>query len=146
MSEIVTTNEGPLIVDSTYWGSDYDRADKLFASVNAGTIRILFPQALHQLAKECQGAEYVILSRGPRRDKDLADAVEIMWEDHSDAPFALHLSPTSFDQLPAEPPAGQQWRLAVWELVEGQPHLACEHACHWRRVPHLPWLKPLGEK
>jgi hypothetical protein len=146
MSTIVTTNDGPLIISSTYWGSDYDQAGKVFASVNAGTIRILLPRTMHQLALECQGAEYAILSRGPWWEKRLDDAIEIVWEDHSDSPYALHLSPSSFDQMPVEPPAGRQWRIAVWELVAGQPRRACEHPCHYRRVPHLPWLQPLGGK
>jgi hypothetical protein len=140
-------NDGPLIVSSTYWGSEYDRAGKVFVSVNDGTIRVLVPTSMHQLALECRGAAYAILSRGSWQEKHLTDAVEILWEDFTNSPYAVHLAPTSFDSLPAEPPAGCEWRLAVWEMVEGKPHLACEHPCHWRRVPHLPWLKPLaGEK
>ena len=40
-----TTNHGPLILSSTFWGSEYDQTGKLFVSVNAGAIRLLVPAA-----------------------------------------------------------------------------------------------------
>jgi hypothetical protein len=70
--------------------------------------------------------------------------VEILFDDGTDSPFALHLSPESFDLLPAEPPAGREWVLTVWELQQGTPQRALERPCHWRRVPRIPWLKPWG--
>lgn len=143
MAIIETTNHGPLVVSSTYWGSEYDRAGKLYCSVNAGAIRVLLPGSLRRLIDECRGAEYAILSRGPWPEQGLADAVEILWEDHSDSPFALHLSPESFDLLPAEPDPGQEWVIHLWDLKKGRPHLALQRRCHWRRVPRIPWLKPL---
>jgi hypothetical protein len=74
--------------------------------------------------------------------KHAAEAVEILWEDGSDSPFALHLTPESFDSLPAEPEAGREWIISVWDLKKNKPHKAVERACHWRRVPMIPWLKP----
>jgi hypothetical protein len=133
------------VVSSTYWGSEYDRPGKLYASCNAGTVRLLLPTAgPPDLVPAARGSEYAILSRGPWPAAALPDAVEIVLEEHTDSPYALHLSPTSFDLLPAEPDPGREWELAFWELRDGTPHLAASLLCRWRRVPRLPWLRPWG--
>lgn len=139
-------NHGPLITSSNFWGSDLDRAGKLFCSVNAGAIRILVPASQRAMIEECRPSRYVVLSRGPWPAQGLPEAVEILFEAGSDNPFVLHLSPSSFDLLPAEPPEGQEWIASLWDLKKGRPHKSLERICHWRRVPQLPWLKPWEEK
>jgi hypothetical protein len=139
---IAVENDGQLITASSYWGSEYDRAGKLYVSCNAGAIRILVPASQGALIEECRRSEYAILSRGPWPELGLAEAVEILFEDRSDSPVTLHLSPESFDFLPAEPEAGKEWVLALWTQKKGRPHKALERKCHWRRVSRLPWLKP----
>ena len=72
---------------------------------------MLLPPVRYADIEEMRGAEYCILSRGSRQGQD---AVEIMWEDHSDSPYSLQLTAESFDMIPAEPPAGREWILTVW--------------------------------
>jgi hypothetical protein len=145
MSLIETVNDGPAVVSSTYWGSEDDRAGKLYASCEAGTVRLLLPALrLREAVYAARAAEYAILSRGPWPAAGLPDAVEIVLEDHSEAPYALYLSPASFDLLPAEPGPREEWVLAVWEFEAGKPRLAASLLCRWRRVPRLPWLEPWG--
>jgi hypothetical protein len=72
----------------------------------------------------------------------LREAVEIMFDDGSESPFTLHLSPESFDLLPAEPPIDREWVVTVWEEKNGHPSKAIELVCHWRRVANLPCMKP----
>lgn len=139
---IEVTNHGPLIVASNYWGSEYDRGGKIFASVNAGCIRLLIPSAHRTMIEECRSSKYAVLSRGPWPEQRLADAVEILFEDGTDSPFALHLSPTSFDMLPAEPEPGREWTITLWTAKKGVPHRGLERVCHWRRVASLPCLEP----
>jgi hypothetical protein len=139
---IETTNKGRLIISSTYWGSEYERAGKLFVSVSSGTVRVLVPRSNHTIIEECRPGKYAVLSRGPWPARGLADAVEILFEDGTDSPFVLHLSPESFKALPAKPPAGRNWRLALWCFEDDQPRQVLERLCYWRRVPKLPWLKP----
>ncbi len=139
---IVTKNHGPLIVSSTYWGSEMEQAGKLYVSVNAGAVRVLVPAKRRALIAECRGSKYVVLSRGPWPAAGLADAAEILFEDGTDTPYALHLSPESFDLLPDEPPAGREWVLALWTAKKGKPHKSLERRCFWRRVLEIPWLKP----
>lgn len=144
-SVIVTSNHGSLITASTFWGSEYDRASKLFISCNAGAIRIMLPSQHRTLVNEMRGSKYAICSRGPWPEMRAAEAVELLFEDGSDSPFCLHLTAESFDLLPAEPEAGREWTLTVWTDDKGKPHKALERPCHWRRVPKIPCLKPLGE-
>lgn len=143
MTPIEITNHGQLIVATNYWDSPMEEAGKMLVSPNAGAIRILVPRAVRRIIQEMRGAEYTILSRGPWPDEGLDDAVEILFEDHSDSPFALHLSPESFVMLPAEPPADQGWLVTVWDVKRGKPHKCLERRCHWRRAPKIPWMKPL---
>jgi hypothetical protein len=139
-------NHGTEIVTSDYWTTEHARVGKLFASVNAGAVRLLLPPARRHMVGEVRGAKYAVLSRGPWPDAGLKDAVEIMWEDGSETPYAIHLSLESFDLLPAEPApgrAGREWLVSTWESVDGQPVKRTEHQLHWRRVRKLPCLQEL---
>ncbi len=140
MLEII--NHGSLIRATNYWKTDMAQAGKYFASVNGGAIRLLVPPSRRAAIEDMRAAQYVILSRGPWPAMSLAEAVELLFEDQSDDPYALHLSPESFDLLPAEPQPGREWVLTVWDNKKDRPHKALERPCHWRRVPRLPWLRP----
>jgi hypothetical protein len=139
---IQITNHGPLIVSTNYWQSEYASARKIFCSVNAGAIRVLLPPTLYGMLAEMRTGKYCVLSRGPWWQAMTREAVEIMWEDGSDSPFALHLNAESFDMLPAEPEPGRDWVCSVWTNKDGRPHRSLERPCHWRRAPKIPWMKP----
>lgn len=139
---IEVANHGPLIVSSTYWGSAPERAGRLWCSCNAGAVRVLLPASGRRVVEECRSSKHAVLSRGPWPEMGLAEAVEILFDDGTDSPFALHLSPESFDLLPAAPEAGKEWIVSLWTAKKGRPHKALERVCHWRRVPSLPCLRP----
>ncbi len=124
MSTLQISNHGPLITASDFWGGPIDRAGKIFASVNAGAIRLLIPALARDMIAAARQSSHAVLSRGPWPAMGLADAVEIMWEDGSDDPYALHLSPESFDLLPGEPDAGREW-IASWPRSICFPFLSC---------------------
>ena len=84
--------------------------------------------------------ELQILNRDQRKQRKYS--VEIMWDDGSDSPYALHLTPASFDSLPAEPVLGREWVLTVWTKKDTSPHKSLERKCHWRRVERIPCLAP----
>jgi hypothetical protein len=138
-------NHGPLILATNYWESELAQAGKFYCSVNAGSIRLLVPPSQRASIEDMRASQYVVLSRGPWPAQGLPEAVELLFEDGSDSPFALHLAPESFDLLPAEPPAGRGWVLSVWDSKKGKPHKAVERICHWRRAPRIPWLRPWKE-
>jgi len=135
-------NHGPLITSTNYWDSEIAAAGKLYCSLNSGAIRILLPPSAYTFLADMRPAHYCILSRGPWPAESIPDAVEILFEDDSDSPFALHLTPASFDLLPAAPDRGREWTLSAWIAKDGRPHKALDKLCHWRQVPRLPWLKP----
>ena len=139
---ICTDNHGQLILSSSYWGSEYDRGGNIFCSVNAGSVRVLVPQSNRELIEEFRACKYVVLSRGPWPAMRLPEAAELLLEDGTASPYAMQLSPESFDALPGEPEPGREWMVSAWVLKKGKPHKAVERVCHWRCVPSLPCLRP----
>ena len=139
---VTIENHGPLIVASNYWGSAMEEAGKVYVSCNAGAIRVLVSRVHRRIIGDMRTGRICVCSRGPWPAMSLSEAVEIMWDDGSDDPFALHLSPESFDLLPAEPPVDQEWICSVWDWKKGRPHKAVERVCHWRRVPRIPFMLP----
>src|SRR5688572_21745998 len=111
---ITIENHGPLITATDYWESPHAAAGKIYLSPNAGVIRVLIPRSRVPLIQEVRPAEYAILSLGPWPEERLPLGIEILWEDHSDNPYALHLSPESCAMVPGEPDAGQEWTISVW--------------------------------
>ena len=135
-------NHGPLILASNYWRSEYAQAGGIFASINAGAIRLLMPPQHRTAINAMRAADYAILSRGPWPEAGLSEAIEILFADHSENPYTLHLGATSFDVLPAEPSPGREWIISAWDCKKGKPHKSLERRCYWRRVAELPCLKP----
>lgn len=145
MSNIVTTNHGPLIVSSTYWGHAIEEAGKVWISTNAGAIRVLVPRVMRRIIEDMRSAEYVICSRGPWPAAGRDDAIELLFEDKTDNPFSLHAGPESVDLFPGDP-GENEWVCSVWDWKKNKPHKAIERPCYWRRVAYLPWLKPWGDQ
>jgi hypothetical protein len=143
---ILIENHGPLITATNYWDSELAHRGKLFVSVNAGAVRLLLPSAMYPVLADMRTAKECVLSRGPWPAERRQEAVELLFDDGSDTPFALQLTPESFDLLPAEPEVGREWVCAVWIAKDGRPHKSLERVCHWRRVERIPWLKPWKEK
>lgn len=129
-------NDGQEIVETNYWGSEAERAGKLFVSCNAGAIRLLLPRSMGVGLGEMRVATYAICSVGPWPDVAKREAVELMFEDFSPNPYALHVGAESCDMIPADP-GSKEWVLAVW--VHG-PRKTIEMPCKWRRSKRLPDL------
>src|ERR1700722_8109784 len=139
---IQISNHGPLIISTNYWESELARNGKLFVSTNAGAIRVLLPPQFYEEINDMRSASECVLSRGPWPEGGQPEAIEIMWDDGSDTPYALYLTPESFDMLPATPEPGREWTCTVWTAKDGKPHKSLERRCHWRRVEHIPSLAP----
>lgn len=142
---IEIVNHGPLIVSTNYWGSEMDRAGKLYASVNAGAVRLLLPRAMWSVIGEWRSAKYVICSRGPWPAHGVQEAVELLFEDGTDSPYVLTLTAESFDMLPGEPEPGREWVLSAWVLKDERPHKTYERPMRWRRSASIPDLRPWSD-
>ena len=116
-------NHGPFILSTNYWDSELPREGKLWCSVNAGAIRVLLPPQMYSALADMRMARECVLSRGPWPLGREREGIEIMWDDGSDSPFALHLTPASFDLLPAEPEPGREWTCSVWTAKDGPQYL-----------------------
>ena len=143
---LTIVNDGQSIELTNYFETDHARKGLVLCSVNAGTIRVLIPQAIDSVLPDLLMGRECVLSRGPWPAMGLADAVEIMWDDGSDNPFALHLNKGAFDVLPAEPPPDREWTCSVWIKEDGAIQMVQAMPCRWRRVPKIPWMKAWNPK
>lgn len=137
MSTLEITNHGPLITATNYWESAAAEAGKIIVSPNAGVIRCLIPPSLYPTLGELRAARHAVVSLGPWEGRE---AVEIMWEDDSDAPHAWHITADACVMVPGDP-SPDQWVIACWVQKKGKPHKALERPAYWRRVPRLPCLQ-----
>lgn len=139
-------NHGPLITATNYWSLPPKRGELCFVSVNAGAFRLLLRPEAREHIPDMQAAREVLISRGPWPAARLPDAIEILFEDGSTDPFALHLQIESFDRLPTDSDQGKPWTLSVWDNRTAnprpRPRQVLERPCWYRRVSILPWLKP----
>ena len=139
---IITNNQKQDLLASNYWDSEIEARQLFYLSPNAGAIRLLVPRNSEaKLRSMTQNCDYVIVTRGRWNG---AEAVEILFEDHSDNPFVIHLTVDSCQMLPGDPGLDRQWTFAIWSLNEatGQPVKSYEFECRWRSASQLPYLKP----
>ena len=84
-------------------------------------------------------ATEVLVSRGPWPEQGRNDAIEVLFDDGSQSPFALLCGMEQVDRLPLDADAGRQLVCTVW--TEG-PRLRLTLPAYYRRVPRLPDLSP----
>jgi hypothetical protein len=137
-------NDGPRILGSNFWGSEVERAGKLYVSLHAGAFRLLVPASYERFMLEMATGRGVAVSRGPWPAMRLADAFEVLWDDGTSDAFALHLSPESFDRLPAPGDVAGEWVFSAWTRPRGgdRPRLALARPCRYRLSQRLPDLRP----
>ena len=83
------------------------------------------------------------MSRGPSPERRLPDALEVLFDDGTDDPWSLHLSPQAVDRMPLDTDSAQPWVLSVWTHRVGTTATkALETPCHYRRVRRLPDVLP----
>lgn len=131
-------NEGQRILDTDYWDSEHARAGYFFLSWNAGAARLLVPDVQKPMLREMRSAKEVIVSRGPWREQDGRNAIELLWEDDSDEPFCLHLVAEQCDRMLPETNQGGGFVVAAWTRA-GQKQ---RWPGKYREVDQIPCLDP----
>ncbi len=126
-------NNGPRIVETNYFDLPHARAGLFFVSVNAGTFRILVPDNQLSAIAEMRSGPKCVISRGPLGD---SDAIELMFDDGSDSPFALHIDARQVDRLLGYETA--EVVVTAWT----RDGLAATWPGYYRAVPTLPCLDP----
>lgn len=111
---LTVNNSGQDIAATNYWDSEQARAGYVFVSWNAGACRVLLPDSQKAMLTEMRTAQYVVISRGPWPEQRKKDALELMFEDHTDSPFCLHVAAEQCDRLILESDQGGGTVVAVW--------------------------------
>lgn len=107
-------NKGQAIEYTNYWQTEHAQAGYLYLSWNAGCARVLIPDSKKALLREFKGAREVLISRGPWTDQGGRDALELLWEDGTDSPFAVHLVAEQCDRLIPDAQQGGGFTVAAW--------------------------------
>lgn len=137
-ASIVIQNRGQAIASTDYWDSDHARAGFLYLSWNAGAARLLLPDSMMLALREMNSAQYVIVSRGPWHEQGGREALELLFEDGSDAPYSLHLVAEQTDRLLPETDQGGGFVVTVWTRAGEALRLPGKY----RAVAAIPCLDP----
>ncbi len=134
---ICIVNNGPSIKQTNYFDLPQAEAGMVYLSWNAGVGRLLVPDIVASYLDEMQSAREVIVTRGLWR-KYQREALELMWEDDSDAPFSIIIVSEQCDRLLPETDQGGGFSIVAWTRTgKGQ---------HWpgryRKEATVPYLKP----
>lgn len=130
-------NRGQALVSTNYWDSEDAQHGYCFLSWNAGAARLLVPDALKPQLPAMRSAASVIISRGPLVDDDHRDCLELLFEDHSDSPFVIHLSTEQSDRVLPASEHGSRFTVAIWTRGGCKARLPGGY----RQVDALPCLK-----
>lgn len=129
-------NDGPEIVSTNYWDLEHAARGFCFLSLNAGTARLLVPKPMEpQIPEMTAGVSLAIITRGEYKGRE---SLEILFEDGSSSPFALHMSTEQVDRLFSDADRHKEFRLSIWTQGGKQ----AEFPCRYRKARRLPYLKP----
>jgi hypothetical protein len=137
--QLTITNNGPEIASTNFWETPHAHAGKVFLSLNAGCFRLLLPEDLEDQLAEMRTARNVVISRGPWPGGGKADAIEVLFDDGTDSPLAIHIGTEQVDQLPLDSDAGKPCKFAVY--ICG-PARSLTLPARYRRSAQLPDLSP----
>ena len=138
---IEIANDGPRITNTNYWETPHAKRGLVYLSINARAYRLLTPPAMEPMLAEIFNAREVVISRGPWPQYNKPDALEIMFEDGSDSPYAVHLLTDQIDRLPQPHDQGWKGTLAIYTATSYVPAWTCDMV-YYRTVKQIPWLRP----
>lgn len=141
MTALTIKNDGQAIESTNYWDLEQAQRGYVFLSWNAGAGRLLVPDSQAAIIREMKTGKYVIVSRGPWKDQGGRDAIELLFEDGSDSPFALHLVAEQCDRMIPATDQGGGLVVSVWTRAGEQMRLPGKY----RRVEEIPCLAPWTE-
>lgn len=100
---ITIENDGRLIRSTNYWDSEHARLGYFFLSWNAGAARLLVPDSQTSQIKEMRTGDVVIISREPLEGRP---ATLIIFDDHTQEPYSVHVLDEQSDRVPSREPGG----------------------------------------
>lgn len=127
-------NDGQALASTNYWDGKPAAQGLCFLTWNAGAARLLVPDDQVAWLADMRTAKYVILSSGPWPEQGGREGLELLFEDHSDSPFVLHLSAEQTDRALS---GKVEFPLTVWTRAGLQLSLSGRY----RRVARIPCLQ-----
>jgi hypothetical protein len=135
VEQIYLRNDGAKLLETNYWTTSYAGRGFCYLSPLGGALRLLIPEAQRAAIQEMRNAKYVIASFGFWPEAD-TEGVELLFEDDSSEPFALHLPVTLMERQIGSSDMGRE----VPFLAYSPAGLEFEMRVKLRRVPALPCL------
>lgn len=132
-------NNGQDIVETNYWDSPHAQNGYFYLAWNAGAGRLLVPDSMAHNLNEMSSADSVVISQGTWHEMQADDALEILWEDGTDSPFAIYLASESTDRRLGRADAGKEYPFSAWTRKGKQR----EWPAQLRFVDSIPCLQPL---
>jgi len=116
---------------------DHSQAAKglIFASANAGSVRLLIPDNQLGCVPEMETAHMVVITGGIWQGRQ---AMEIMFDDYSDTPFVLYAVVEMMDRRFSTKDVGRTFPISAW----GRTGKLGEWRGGYRVKKQLPCLKP----
>lgn len=135
---ITIENRGQAIAQTNYWQTEHAQRGLFYLTWNAGAGRLLVPDSQKGILRELRQAREVLVSHAPWKDQGHRDALELLWEDDSDSPFAIHLVAEQTDRLIPDTEQGGGFVITAWT----RGGLKGRWPGRYRRVEMIPWLQP----
>ena len=132
-------NQGQKLESTNYWDSEHAKNGYFYLSWNAGAARLLVPDIHKPAIRDMKSAKYVIVSKGKWQGRD---ALELLFEDFSDSPYAIHLVTEQTDRLIPEGGQGSGLVVTIWTKGGLKGRLKGKY----RIVDNLPCLQGWSEQ
>ena len=129
-------NMGEQIVAADYFGSDWENTGKYLVTCMGGAIRLLWPTCRKSTIQQMMSAKEIIVTRGFYEGQE---ALEILFDDHSGAPFKLLMTESSVVGFFPGDPGDKPWNFVVWMWVNGGPRIVFTRMAHWCQGTTLPY-------
>jgi hypothetical protein len=145
--DIFIKNDNYNITETNYWETTIAKKGLFFMSLNDGFYRLLVPETHENIVQEVLHASRVIITRGsaPQLDPPRPDAFEIVFEDGTDSPYAILMTPDYWDRFPSNEDLGHKGTLAIYCNKSNQPKLLFDKV-FYRRADTLPCFDPIPEQ
>jgi hypothetical protein len=111
---LVIENKGQVLAKTNYFDSEPAARGFFFLSWNAGAGRLLVPDSQKPSLRDMRSAKYVIVSSGPWQEHGAVPAYEQLFEDHSDAPFAVTIPHYQSDRTLPSRDEGGGFFITIW--------------------------------
>lgn len=138
MTIIKVENDGQRIASTNYWDTPNAKAGYAYMSINAGAYRLLIPPSQEEWVKDMVTASEVVITRGPWMAQGKRDAYELLFDDHSDSPFALHMVAEQWERNPSDADLG--WK-GIMVIYTAKGPAATFGRVYYRKGA-IPCLKP----